>query len=412
MEKVQRLSGNRWLFRCISCNWKDAVEKSDPPGFRCANCGDLLQIVLEGDAPKPRDLFADVSRTSIWRYSAALPVKNSVRQITLGEGNTPLLHAKRIERSMKNLLIKYEGQNPTGSFKDRGMSVAITRAVEQNAKVLVCASTGNTSASLAAYSSRAGLRSLVVVPEGKVASGKLVQAIAYGAKIVRMKGNFDSALKSVTRLVSENKGFYLMNSVNPFRIEGQKTVAFEIYEQLGREVPDYVVLPVGNAGNISAIWKGFRELKEWGISDKTPKMIGVQAEGASPIVNALANDSDTIVPVDKPETIASAIMIGNPVSWKKAIRAIRESGGFAVSVRDSDIVEARMHLATKEGIFVEMASAAPIAAVKMLKDRMQNDDLVVCIATGNGLKDQELVKFDPSSFPLVEDVNSILSRDL
>ncbi|MEM3267851.1 MAG: pyridoxal-phosphate dependent enzyme, partial [Conexivisphaerales archaeon] len=161
-----------------------------------------------------------------------------------------------------------------------------------------------------------------------------------------------------------------------------------------------------------AIWKGFRELKEWGISDKTPKMIGVQAEGASPIVNALANDSDTIVPVDKPETIASAIMIGNPVSWKKAIRAIRESGGFAVSVRDSDIVEARMHLATKEGIFVEMASAAPIAAVKMLKDRMQKDDLVVCIATGNGLKDQELVKFDPSSFPLVEDVNSILSRDL
>src|SRR5579875_2012095 len=305
---------NEWYFQCISCNWEKPISELDPVGFLCEKCNDLLQIVMKEKFPKREELFPKDVQISVWKYSRALPVK---KKVSLGEG---------------------------------GMTVALARAMDSNAKILVCASTGNTSASLAAYAASAGLKSAVLVPEGKVARGKLVQALAYGAKIVKVRGSFDTALEMVEELVSNDKNFYLMNSINPFRVEGQKTAAYEIYEQLGR-VPDYVVLPVGNAGNISAIWKGFKELREWGITEKLPRMVGVQAEGAAPIAEALQKGYDRPRVWKEPETKASAIRIGNPVSWKKAMNAIRESKGFALTVSDAEILESRKRLAASEGIF-------------------------------------------------------------
>jgi len=305
--------------------------------------------------------------------------------VSLGEGGTPLVRTKRLASSvgLDKLYAKNDGQNPTGSFKDRGMSVAVTRARTLGAKALICASTGNTAASLAAYAAKAGLYSVVVVPRAGVASGKLGQAFAYGARVFGVEGNFDQALATVFDLVRRDERFYLMNSVNPFRIEGQKITAFEIYEQLGR-VPDYVVLPVGNAGNISAIWKGFKELRKSGVVDSAPSMMGVQAAGASPLATAFSTGGD-FKPLKEPRTVASAIRIGNPVSWKKALRAITESGGRAVVVSDDEIMAARRRLAEDEGLLVEAASAAPFAALTRLK--LPRGATVVCIATGNGLKD-------------------------
>jgi threonine synthase len=284
---------------------------------------------------------------------------------------------------LHDLYAKNDGQNPTGSFKDRGISVAVTRARTLGSKALVCASTGNTAASLAAYAARAGMNAVVVVPRAGVASGKLGQAFAYGARVFGIDGNFDQALATVFDLVRKDSRFYLMNSVNPFRIEGQKITAFEIYEQLGR-VPDFVVLPVGNAGNISAIWKGFKELRSGGVTDSQPKMIGVQAEGAAPLAKA-ALSGEPFRPLKDPQTVASAIRIGNPVSWRKALKAIGESEGRAVTVSDEEIMKAKESLAQDEGILVEAASAAPFAALAKLK--LPQDARVVCIATGNGLKD-------------------------
>jgi threonine synthase len=251
------------------------------------------------------------------------------------------------------------------------------------ARALVCASTGNTAASLAAYAAKACLPAVVVVPRGKIATGKLGQAFSYGARVFGVEGNFDAALNLVFELVKKHGEFYLVNSVNPFRIEGQKVAAFEIFEQLG-EVPDYVVLPVGNAGNISAFWKGFKELKESGISRKLPRMIGVQAEGAAPIAEAVSRGGD-VKPWPEPNTVASAIRIGSPVSWRKALNAIKESGGTALTVSDREILDAREELATKEGLLVEAASAAPAAALQKLS--LPRRAKVVCIATGTGLKD-------------------------
>lgn len=287
---------------------------------------------------------------------------------------------------LKNLFFKVEGQNPTGSFKDRGMTVAVTRAKRAGAGVLVCASTGNTAASLAAYAARAGLKSSVVLPAGKVAAGKLMQAIAHGARLVQVMGGFDKALKIAVEAVSASDGLYLLNSINPYRIEGQKTVAFEVFEQLGR-VPDLVVLPVGNAGNISAVWKGFRELRDWGITDGVPKLVGVQAEGASPVAEVFRKGSANLRPSKSPETIATAIRIGNPVSWKKAITAIRGSGGTALSVSDAEILRGRRDLASREGTFVENASAAPLAGLAKMSEELDEGSTVVCILTGHGLKD-------------------------
>ena len=324
------------------------------------------------------------SGPGIWRFRQALPFAPSVEPVSLGEGGTPLVRTGRFASGLGlDLYAKNDGQNPTGSFKDRGMSAAVTRAKTLGAKALICASTGNTAASLAAYAAKAGMDAVVVVPKAGVASGKLGQAFSYGARVFGIEGNFDQALETVLQLVREDERFYLMNSVNPFRIEGQKITAFEIFEQLHR-VPEYIVLPVGNAGNISAIWKGFKELRKSGIADSVPRMMGVQAAGAAPLVAAVSS-GNPLEPLKEPRTVASAIRIGNPVSWKKALNAIGESGGGAVVVSDEEIMEARNSLAREEGLLVEAASAAPFAALTKLK--LPRRATVVCIATGNGLKD-------------------------
>jgi threonine synthase len=345
----------------------------------------------------------------VWRYAKSFPIDRETPRVTLGEGGTPLLRSSFIGKSrrFKALYFKNEGQNPTGSFKDRGMTVAVTRALEAGASTLICASTGNTSASLAAYAARAGLRAVVLLPAGKVARGKLIQAAAHGAKILKVDGDFERALEIVREVAAADDRIYLVNSINPYRVEGQKTAAYEIYEQLGRKVPDCVVLPVGNAGNISAVWKGFEELREWGVSKEVPVMVGVQASGAAPIVEAITKRGDSVEAWREPSTVASAIRIGNPVSWKKAVRAIRKSGGTAISVEDEEIMKARDELASKEGIFLEPASAAPVAALSHLHGLIRPDDIVVCIGTGSGLKDPETVKLDPNAVPQVNDASSL-----
>jgi len=255
---------------------------------------------------------------------------------------------------------------------------------------VICASTGNTSASLAAYAARAGLDCVVLIPAGRVALGKVAQAVMHGAKVVTVRGSFDEALAAVRQLAAE-PGLYLLNSINPFRLEGQKTAAYEVWDQLGERPPDKVVLPVGNAGNISAYWKGFRELELLGLADSHPAMIGVQADGARPVADAFEANAKEIRPVADPQTVATAIRIGNPVSWKKALAAMRQSGGDAETVTDAEILEAQRVMARREGIFTEPAGAAPVAALRRLKERevIGRDDLVVCVATGHGLKDPE-----------------------
>ena len=387
-----------WTQRCVGCG---KIYESDVRSYVCSKCSNLLELVK--DSPVSRTgLYGESTQPGIWRYRKALPIEPDVKAVSLSEGHTPLVLVSRIgaKFGLEGLHVKNEGQNPSGSFKDRGMTVAVTRAVQGGSKLLICASTGNTAASMAAYAARAGVTAMVTVPAGKVASGKLAQVYAYGAKIIRVEGDFDAALAITLKVAGEIKELSVMNSVNPYRIEGQKTNAYEIYEQLRFQVPDYVVLPVGNAGNISAIWKGFKELKEWGISSSLPKMVAVQAAGAQPIVEAIQHGRDSVVPV-QPKTIASAINIGNPASWKKALAAIRDSKGTALAVTDEETIAARMDLASSEGIFVEPASAVPIAAVKKLMGKIERDATVVCICTGNGLKDQESVKVQLDSTPLI-----------
>jgi threonine synthase len=290
---------------------------------------------------------------------------------------------------LKRLYVKNEGENPTGSFKDRGMTVALSKARELGKRRVVCASTGNTAASLAAYSARAGLKCIVIVPQGKVAAGKMLQVMIHDASIFQVNGDFDEAMRAVATLAQKRKEFYLMNSVNPFRLEGQKTLAYEVCDQLEREVPDTLVLPVGNGGNISAIWKGFKEFLALGIVKERPRLLGVQAEGAAPIAKAVKRKQDRIRPVTNPRTIASAIRIGSPVNWTKVLSAIKESDGSAETVSDVEILEAQRELASKEGIFVEPASAASIAGLRKTREagRIDRSDLVVCVTTGHGLKD-------------------------
>jgi threonine synthase len=355
----------------------------------------LLQIVYAYDTLRER-FKASLNKStalSVWRYRDLLPV-SARNAVTLGEGGTGLPKSMRIagEIGLGEVYFKNEGQNPTGSFKDRGMTVAITTAVEMGAKEVVCASTGNTSASMAAYAARAGLRAIVLIPRGKIAKGKLLQAIVHGARIQEVKGNFDRALERA-RTLAESGRLYLVNSLNPYRIEGQKTLAFELWDQL-RKVPDVVILPVGNAGNISAIWKGFWELKRLGVTSRTPRMIGVQAAGAAPITTAYSKGAVSITPWPHPETAASAIRIGAPASWKKALRAVRDSRGAMLNVSDREILRAQRTLASKEGIFAEPASSAALAGlVKASKLRLvTRSEAVVCVITGHGLKDQGSVE--------------------
>jgi len=316
------------------------------------------------------------------KYRQYLPVNEKTPIITLMEGNTPLVPSENIGKELGiELYFKYEGLNPTGSFKDRGMVLAIAKAIENGSDSVICASTGNTSASAAAYAARFNLNCAVVIPAGNIAYGKLAQAFMYGAKVIPIEGNFDEALELV-RAISEKHNMTLVNSINPFRLEGQKTASFEVFEQLGK-IPDYLALPVGNAGNISAYWMGFILMREKGISDTLPKMAGFQAEGASPIVNGRVFKS--------PETVATAIRIGNPVSWKKAEAARDESGGMIDSVTDAEILTAYKMLAEREGVFAEPASAASIAGViKSIENgKVSKGSTVVCVLTGNGLKDPD-----------------------
>ena len=317
-------------------------------------------------------------------YPDLLPVTSATPIITMGEGDTPLVRSNRLGRELgcTELYFKLEGCNPTGSFKDRGMVMAIAKALEEGTKAIMCASTGNTSAAAAAFGAYCDIPTFVLIPKGEVAMGKLAQAMIYGAKVIMINGNFDAALGMVREFTQRND-VTLVNSVNPHRIEGQKTAAFEIVDKLGG-APDMLFIPVGNAGNITAYWKGFREYQDLGRSQALPRMMGFQAEGAAPIVRG--------EPVARPQTIASAIRIGNPATWNGAIEARDGSGGVIDAVSDDEILEAYRLLANKEGIFCEPASAASFAGLmKMHRQGMDlSDKRIVCICTGNGLKDPDL----------------------
>jgi len=318
-------------------------------------------------------------RGVIEEYREYLPVLPSTPVITLLEGGTPLVPAPRLsQRVGARVLLKFEGANPTGSFKDRGMTMAISKAVEAGAKAVVCASTGNTSAAAAAYASRAGLTCAVLIPEGHIALGKLAQALVHGAKVLQVRGNFDQAL-NIVRELAERSAVTIVNSVNPYRIEGQKTGAFEIVDVLG-DAPDIHCIPVGNAGNITAYWKGYLEYRESGRCSRLPKMLGFQASGAAPIVEGH--------PVEFPETVASAIRIGNPASWYGATAAAAESGGSIAAVTDEKILAAYRFLAEEESVFCEAASAASVAG--LIQAGAPAGSTVVCVLTGHGLKDPDL----------------------
>ena len=329
----------------------------------------------------------------IEKYRKFLPVTEKTPVVTMKEGNTPLIFACHVSSLIGKgveVYLKYEGLNPTGSFKDRGMTLAISKALEEGSKAVMCASTGNTSASAACYSARAGIKAIVLIPEGAIALGKLSQALIHGAQVIAVKGNFDDALKLV-REITDKYPITLVNSINPYRIEGQKTGSFEICDCLG-DAPDFHAIPVGNAGNITAYWKGYKQYKEAGASKRLPKMLGFQAEGAAPIV--LGH------PVKDPKTIATAIKIGNPASWKQAEKARDESEGLIDAVSDDEILSAYKLLASKEGVFVEPASAASVAGILKLakkgffdaeiKKRPDSQKIrIVCVLTGHGLKDPD-----------------------
>jgi threonine synthase len=324
------------------------------------------------------------------KYRQYLPVSDKTPVVTLNEGNTPLIFAPFLSKELGDgfeVFLKYEGANPTGSFKDRGMTMAISKACEEGSKAVICASTGNTSASAAAYAAKAGIRCVVLIPNGHIALGKLSQALIHGATVLQVDGNFDEAL-TLVKEITEKYPIKMVNSINPFRIEGQKTASFEIIEAL-EDAPDFQVMPVGNAGNITAYWKGYKEYHKLGKSKTLPRMLGFQAEGAAPIVKGC--------PIECPETIATAIRIGNPASWKQAVAARDESKGLIDCVSDDQILDAYKLLAIKEGVFAEPASCASIAGLLKLsgqgffvKNRTAGAKIkIVCILTGHGLKDPD-----------------------
>ncbi len=335
---------------------------------------------MNSDSDQP-GLARQSKRGVLSAFRDYLPLTPATPLVSLGEGDTPLVRSENLEAELgcRELYFKLEGCNPTGSFKDRGMVVAVAKAMEDGSEAIICASTGNTSASAAAYAARCNLGCVVLVPKGEIALGKMAQARAYGARVVNVDGNFDQALR-IVRELNQRHPIALVNSVNPFRIEGQKTAAFEIIDHLG-DAPDMLCIPVGNAGNITAYWKGFKEFHELGKALKKPAMMGFQAEGAAPIVRG--------VPVEVPQTVASAIRIGNPASWRQAVDAWDESGGAIDMVSDAQILDAYRLLAAKEGIFAEPASAAPVAGlIQMVKSGVSlADKVVVCVITGTGLKD-------------------------
>jgi len=396
-----------WL-ACIECG--ETFAPFEAIRYTCDDCDGLLEARY-ADLPT----FEDFGGEGVWRYSDALPFEEGV---TLPEGHTPLHRVPRLEDEVgvDTLRIKHEGMNPTGSFKDRGMTVGVRVAQEVGVDRLACASTGNTSAALAAYGARADLETLVLLPAGKVAAGKVAQASLHGARILEVDGNFDSCLDIVQDLAGRGEA-YLLNSLNPFRLEGQKTIGLEIMEQFAGDYDDYpdrIVLPVGNAGNTAALYKCFRELVKAGAieEDDVPKLTGVQAEGSAPMVEAIAEGNDEVRRWEDVETIATAIRIGNPVNAPKALPGIRETGGTAVAVSDEEITDAQRTLAG-EGVGVEPASAASVAGLRKLRERGEIDDgeQVVCLTTGHLLKDPDAAAAagaDPE--PVPNDTDAILEH--
>lgn len=380
------------MFRCIGCS------RVIPPceTIRC-ECGELLEVEHEFP-PMDRELFdrrlytdKRTHKSGVWRFKELVnPNIDETYIVTRPEGNTNLYRHRILTEytGLERLTLKHEGENPTGSFKDRGMTVGISEACRLGVKVVACASTGNTSASLAAYAAQAGIKCVVFIPEGEIAYGKLAQALAYGAKVLQIKGNFDDAMRLVQQ-ASDELGLYLLNSLNPWRIEGQKTIIFELLQQRAWKSPDWIVVPAGNLGNTSAFGKALREMEAINLIQKTPQLAAIQAEGANPFYRLWADGEEVLTPI-KPETVASAIKIGNPVSWKKALKVISETGGRVEQVSDQEIMDAKA-VVDRSGIGCEPASAASVAGVKKLVEKgvIDLNDDVVCILTGNLLKDPE-----------------------
>ena len=367
-------------FVCIDCDKTHAIRDIR---YRC-DCGGLLEVAHDWR-------WEPTDARGVWRYASLLPSLDDAPSVTLQEGGTPLVRCDRLAKwaGVRELHVKVEGANPTGSFKDRGMTVGVTLARALGARALACASTGNTSASLAAYGARAGIRPLVLVPQGKIAMGKMAQALAFGAQVAEISGDFDDAMRLVEQLSGEGD-VYLLNSLNPLRLEGQKTLLFEVLEALPSV--ERVVFPVGNGGNVSAAHKALREAHASGLSDASPSLSGVQAAGAAPLATAWASGA-AFAPVPKAETVATAIRIGNPVNAKKAMRAVRDTGGAFAIATDEEILDAQRRLAATEGLFVEPASAAPLAGLPKLvrEGHVDPSERVVLVATGNGLKDPDVV---------------------
>lgn len=384
---------------------------SDPSStLLCPHCGDMLEWINERSTSAGA-LLPPPQEFTLWRYSSLLPDIGNGGIVSLSEGGTPLQYSDRLSEllGIEELFIKNEGRNPTGSFKDRGMSVALTAARSAGRESVVCASTGNTASSMAAYCAKAGMKAFVVVPKGKVAGAKLKQTALYGGTILEVDGNFDMALEMV-RDLSWKGGPAIMNSINPMRIEGQKTGAFEVCDQLSSS-PDWLIIPVGNGGNITAYWKGFREFRALGAVSSLPRLVAVQAEGASPVVSSINSGQEEVTFEDAPETIATAIRIGKPANWRRAMAAVRESNGAAVKVTDMEIMAARKAVASREGTLVELASASTIAAAIRLREQgaIRRDETVVCVTTGNGLKDVDQSE-EPGSISIRNsgDLESIL----
>lgn len=397
--------------------WDCGAEVTDPFVNTCPRCGGLLTVKMELEKVKemkPQDLRS--TPIGVWRYAPFMPV-DPAHKVSIQEGGTPLYPTKALgaEIGVENTFVKFEGLNPTGSFKDRGMTMGVSHAKELGAQVVGCASTGNTSAALAAYAAKAGMKCAVFLPSGKVAMGKLAQALFFGAKVLSIDGNFDDALALARKMADERK-LYLLNSINPYRPEGQKSVLFEIMDQLNYEVPDRIILPVGNAANIWAVYKALTELEEVGWIDKMPMLTGIQAEGAAPVARAFAAKTEDFIPEQNPETVATAIRIGNPVSGRKALKAIYSTGGYCTTVNDEEIISAQQLLGRREGVCVEPASAASVAGLRKLREMgiADRDERVVCICTGNGLKDPDTI-INNCAPPIkcgnsVADVEKILSE--
>ena len=403
-----RMSDNLHQLRCFGCGQRIRGDQAGP-NFRCADCGDLFEVEYPGwhhvggtDRPnsgalkwlwRERRLSQErLDQSGVWRFREMFPILNNFNQaVTLREGNTPLYHLSLAARSLglDALFAKHQGMNPTGSFKDTGMTAALSVARERGFEWVACASTGNTSAAMAAYAARAGMRSLVLIPQGKIAWGKLSQAMDYGAVTCQLETDFDGCVRVLTRIVEEAP-IYLLNSVNPYRLEGQKTPALEIAEAMDWNVPDHILVPGGNLANSSALGKGFREMKELGLIHRLPRITVIQAEGAAPLARSFAANGGRVLEPVEAQTRATAIRIGNPASWRKAAQVIHETGGWCLDVTEGEIAVAKAELG-REGIGSEPASAVTLAGLKKLAadGRVAASDSVVLLLTGHTLKDAD-----------------------